>query len=201
VVTEENAAPKPEEKSPGPSRVNTITLALDDYEDLFSDFDPRPYSERILSEDFLYELKRAAVYKEGGGLALILLLPEERRDGNHEKIILERLKGHFRRHHKRLKAQRKGEIRTGIQMVALGVLLMFLATYILKDVKQTFWTAFIVVLLEPAGWFTLWEGMNLILFHVKEIRPDLEFHQKMSSAKVAFTSPIQPSATLEEKNR
>ncbi len=201
MVKEDNAVSKAEEKSPALARVNSITLALDDYEDLFSDFDPRPYSERILSEDFLYELKRASLYKEERGLDLVLLLPEEKRDGNHEKIILERLKGHFRRHHKRLRAKRKGEIKTGVKMVTLGVLLMFLATYILQQVKQNLWTSFIVVLLEPAGWFTLWEGMNLILFHVKEITPDLEFHQKLSGAKVVFISPEKSPAVPEVKEK
>jgi hypothetical protein len=194
---EEPSAPKEEVPYTGTAKATAITLALDDYEDLFSDFDPRPYSERSLSEDFLYELKHAARDKEEWGLALTLLVPPNARDTHHERVILERLRNHFRRHHKLLRAKRKGEIKTGVKMVSLGVAFMFLATYILYAYKQTFLTSFIVVLLEPAGWFTLWEGMSLILFHVKEIKPELEFYRKMSGAKTLFVSP--PPAVVPNK--
>jgi hypothetical protein len=192
------APPKDDSGFSGATKATTITLALDDYEDLFSDFDPRPYSERSLSEDFLFELKHAALYKEERGLTLTLYLPKEKSVPDHEKVILERLRDHFRRHHKLLRLKRKSEIKNGIKMVILGVAFMFLATYILYEFKQTFLTSFIVVLLEPAGWFTLWEGMNMILFHVKEITPDLEFHRKMSGAKIAFVPPKSPAEATRE---
>ena len=35
-----------------------ISLWLDDYADIFSDFDPRPFSQRALSDDFLNEAKK-----------------------------------------------------------------------------------------------------------------------------------------------
>ena len=41
-----------------------IPLWLDNYNDLFSDFDPRHYSNRALSQDFLEELKRASRDKQ-----------------------------------------------------------------------------------------------------------------------------------------
>ena len=36
-----------------------ISFWLDSYDDLFSDFDPRPYAQKGFSEDFLDEAKRA----------------------------------------------------------------------------------------------------------------------------------------------
>ncbi len=173
---------------PGAAKATSISLALEDYEDIFSDFDPRPYSERSLSEDFLYELQRAAFNKEESGLVVTLLLPKEERNAAQEKVILERLKSHFRRLHRRLEDKRKGEVKTGAWMVALGVAFMFLATYILYEIKQTLWTAFIVVLLEPAGWFMFWEGSSLILFKAKEVAPELTFYRKLSGAKITFAA-------------
>ena len=37
--------------------MSEISLILDTYDDMFSSFDPRPYSQRALSEDFLSEAK------------------------------------------------------------------------------------------------------------------------------------------------
>lgn len=182
---------------PGVAKATSISLALEEYEDIFSDFDPRPYSERSLSEDFLYELQRAALNKEQKGLVLTLLIPKEEQNAGQEKVILERLRNHFRRHHRSLEKKRQNDIKTGAWMVALGVAFMFLATYILYEIKQTLWTAFIVVLLEPAGWFTFWEGSSLILFKAKEVTPDLEFYRKLSGAKITFATvtPVPPPGT------
>src|SRR5579883_721342 len=116
-------------------KATSISLALDEYEDLFSDFDPRPYSERSLSEDFLHELKRAAMSKEEKGLSLFLLLPKDKHNAAHEHIILERLRGHFRHHHRLLEEKRKDVAKTGAWMFALGVVFMFLATYLLVELK------------------------------------------------------------------
>jgi hypothetical protein len=33
-------------------------IALDTYDDIFSDFDPSPFDHRVISEDFLSELRR-----------------------------------------------------------------------------------------------------------------------------------------------
>jgi len=179
---------------PGVAKASSISLALEDYEDIFSDFDPRPYAERSLSEDFLYELQRAALNKEESGLTVTLLMPKEERNTGREKVILERLRDHFRRHCRRLEEKRKADIRMGAWMVVLGVAFLFAATTILYEFKQTLWTAFIVVLLEPAGWFTFWEGSSLILFKKKEIVPELVFYRKMSGARIVFAAVPPPPA-------
>ncbi|GEM_PF-585555 len=188
-------APSPDKNTsefPGVAKASSITLALEDYEDVFSDFDPRPYAVRSLSEDFLYELQRAALNKEETGLVVSLLMPKDERNAGREKVILERLRDHFRRHCRKLEEKRRSDIQMGAWMVALGVAFLFAATYILYEFKQTLWTAFIVVLLEPAGWFTFWEGSSLILFKKKEIAPELVFYRKLSGAKITFAN--EPSA-------
>ena len=37
--------------------LSSVHIALDDYDDIFSDFDISPYNQRALSKDFLDELK------------------------------------------------------------------------------------------------------------------------------------------------
>jgi len=112
-------------------------LGLDEYDDIILDFDARPYAQRMLSEDFLHELKRASL---------------------------------------------------GQEMVAVGIVCMLVATYLLTALQPTLWRSFIVVLLEPAGWFTLWEGLSQLLFYSKDTKPNLVFYRKMSNAKIGFVS-------------
>jgi len=57
-----------------------LSLWLDSYDDIYSDFDSRHYYKRRISEDFLYELEREMKYKEDEASCLMLLLPNQQRD-------------------------------------------------------------------------------------------------------------------------
>jgi len=47
---------------------------------------------------------------------------------------------------------------------------------------------FMIVLLEPAGWFLFWEGLNQMVFEAKKINPDLKFYTKMMKCRIEFLS-------------
>ena len=68
-----------------------VSLWIDHYDDIFSDFDPRPYSQRGLSDDFLIEAKKFIKEKASGSFELIFLVPELMRKPESEGIIKKRL--------------------------------------------------------------------------------------------------------------
>src|SRR3989338_253090 len=72
-----------------------ITLQLDTYDDIFSDFDPRPYAKRELSEDFLKEIQRRYLEDNRGGFEVLFTLPSQVRDTAGEALIKKRLRAHF----------------------------------------------------------------------------------------------------------
>ena len=61
-------------------KLSQITLTLDKYGDIFSDFDPRSYIERALSIDFLSEIRRASREKPNGVIELKMLIPKKVRN-------------------------------------------------------------------------------------------------------------------------
>lgn len=161
-----------------------ISIRLDDYDDVFSDFDIRPYIRRSLSVDFIDEVKRAARDKQESGVALMLHVPKRKRKESREVIIRERLTAHFRRHYHLLQMERGRIYQIGTVMVILGMLCMVAATTIIfNDPAKSLFLSFLVVFLEPAAWFLLWEGMDQILFVARKKSPDLGFYRKMSHAE------------------
>ena len=61
-----------------------VSLWLDTYEDIFSDFDPHPYGQRALSEDFLAEARRAVRDRRDEVPELRFLVPTQiRADRRH----------------------------------------------------------------------------------------------------------------------
>lgn len=179
-------SPQTEEERTKLLKMSEISLWIDTYDDIFSDFDPRPYSQRALSDDFLLEAKKASREKTSGKIELIFLIPEERRNSELETVIRKRLHEHFRKHAVML-AEEVGRIRSkGIKMVLAGFALLATSTYIVWKAAESFEISLLRVITEPSGWFLSWEGMNHILYAPKQKIADLEFYKKMASCDIEF---------------
>jgi hypothetical protein len=168
-----------------------ITLQLDHYDDIFSDFDVRPYSKRALSVDFIDELRRATPDKEKTGIELTLRVPTSLRVEADEAVIKERLAYHFSKHYQNLLREKRKILAGGITMVAFGIIAMIAAAFVdLEYSIKNFYHSILIVLLEPAAWFLLWEGMDQIIFSARKVDPDLEVYRKMAdtNGKVVFKS-------------
>jgi hypothetical protein len=166
-----------------------MALWLDGYDDMFSDFDPRPYSERSLSDDFLVEMKKAAFGRGKDSDELKFLLAPEVRDHKLEEVIKERLKAYFSAKHHRLIQEKKKIIRQGVTFVGASIVLMFIATLIFTFVaNKTFLINFLVILLEPAGWFLFWEGLARTIYKAEETNSEINFFHKMAHCKISFIS-------------
>ena len=167
--------------------LSEISLSLDTYDDIFSDFDSRPYSQRALSDDFLIEAKKAARDKVSGNIELNFLIPKRKSDDAAESLIKKRLKEHFKKHHARIEREKKGIIKHGVYFILTGILIMVLTAFILfKYGERDFMTALLIIILEPAGWFLFWEGMHLIIFDSKSKTQDLDFYRKMATSEIKF---------------
>src|SRR3990172_7561348 len=176
------------EKNAASWESSEVRFAINEYDDIFSDFDPRPLPLKGFSEDFLEEAKRACIVKEEN-MDFIFMMPKEERDIKKEARIEDRLKGYFRKHLGILEKEKKKTIKNGLSFTAVGIVLMLAATYsFFKFRNESLWASFLTILLEPASWFMFWEGLNLAVFEAKKIGPDLDFHRKMANAKIKFTS-------------
>ena len=160
-----------------------ISLILDSYDDIFSDFDPRPYNVKALSDDFLSECKKVSVDK-GEELELRFLVPKNKRKTNEEYEIRKRLRNHFQKHYKQKEKEIKNIKRNGLAWFFIGSLIMVAATFLYA--YEGFLYNFLFIMAEPAGWFLFWEGLDKIFIEAKNKKPDYEFYKKMSKAHIYF---------------
>lgn len=166
-----------------------IKFAINNYDDIFSDFDPRPILQKGFSEDFLEEARRASLVKDAEKIDFIFTIPKKERDLKKEAKISERLKKYFKKHYEILKKEKEKIVNQGTWFVITGILIMFAATFLIFTYENnTFITSFFTVLLEPAGWWLFWEGCQLIVFDAKTKNPNIEFHKRMASTTIRFVS-------------
>lgn len=164
----------------------SVSLLLDSYDGVFSDFDPRPFSERAISDDFLSHAKKATVEVGDGNFELRFLIPKHLKNVHEESTIRDRLHRHFRKHLAILEHDAKRLILKGVLLTALGFLLMFFAALLNHSQPTGLELDFLKILFEPSGWFLVWYGLDQIFYFSKEAKPDLQFYRKMVKAELHF---------------
>jgi hypothetical protein len=176
----------PETKEEPVFREGNISLILDGYDDIFSDFDPRPFEHRALSDDFLLECRKAARDKDEFDLELRLLAPKEKRSLESEVKIKHRLHEHFTKHHREQEAALRRHRQKGALMVAFGIACFAMTVYISTRALSPVALQTLTFLFEPAGWFLMWEGLYQLFFGVKEKENDYQFYRKMAGLHITF---------------
>ena len=89
--------------------------------------------------------------------------------------------------HFKLKS-RIGKIKDNYDFVIIGIIFMLWGAYLLfYHSAKSFGYEFLIVLLEPGGWFLFWEGLDLVIFKSKELKPNLDFYKKMARANITFS--------------
>jgi len=183
-VLEEEERVAEEEKTKNLLAKAEISVLLDTYDDIFSDFDPRPFISRALSDDFLIEAKKATKDKQGT-FNLSFMIPKKLRNFEHELLIRRRLRDHFKKHALLLGNEIHRIKVKGIFMAIAGIVMIMIASF-LFSLEDVWFIHLLIVILEPAGWFTAWTGLDEIYYKGKELKPDLEFYNKMTRCEISF---------------
>jgi len=162
-----------------------VSFWLDNYNDLFSDFDHRSYVHRAISDDFLIEARKFTGNKNGDRLELQFLIPKAKRNKNQEPIIKKRLQEHFKRHYHLLLHEHYQMRKRGLTMAGSGLILLAGAT-VIAIFHQSVILEVVMVLLQPAGWFLTWMGLESFFFRSHEKGVELGFYEKMNKGKITF---------------
>ncbi|UKJ06351.1 hypothetical protein [Solitalea lacus] len=163
-----------------------LRLWLDSYDDIYSDFDSRHYLNRRVSEDFMHELNMALKTKPEEVTDLFLLLPQNIRNAEIEKVIATSLKGFFINQYHLTDANCRKKLHSGIEWLVAGIAIMAINTYIGYKSANSIPLVAIKVLLEPAGWFTIWMSLDFLFFDLKALKKERKFFNGLSEINIHF---------------
>lgn len=163
-----------------------LSLWLDHYNDIYSDFDSRHYLKRRVSEDFLYELRHALKNREEKIHELLLFLPEKSRNENHEKDIVENLKQFFKTRYQTQAGRCRTKFNRGVLFGLIGITIMVINSFLVFKSFDSWPVVAIGVVFEPAGWFLLWASFDFIFNDWKEMKNEREFFRELSAINIHF---------------
>ena len=164
-----------------------ISIILDVWDDIFSDFDPRPLDERALSQDFIDELKKRYRETSKGDLLISFFAPKSLKDDQSEKMVIHRLRRYFRER----AAQKRREIlrlRTrGAVFVLCGIAFLSAITVAAHfAVVSEFALQLLEIVFVPLGWFGIWEGFSQIVNVSPAYSQGETLYRKLAEAQYHF---------------
>jgi hypothetical protein len=164
-----------------------ITIWLDTYDDIFSDFDPREYDVRALSDDFVNALRKIVREDEHNPTQeFYLLIPASVHDHKTEEIVSRRLHNYFRKILQHLREDVRATRKKGILFMISGLVFLLCAGYISFLHPSQAALHLLMVALEPAGWFFIWMGYDNLVSSIARKRSDVEFHSRMNKSRIIF---------------
>jgi len=167
--------------------INAISIAIDSYDDIFSDFDPRDIAQRDLSEDFISELMTRHRQDPKGKYNVLLVAPKAIADQSLEKKIITRLNRYFHVKHSQYSRAVKDLRLKGLVYIVAGTAILIalaLATYYGRLSSLTL--EFLGILFMPLGWFGIWEGFSKIVDIPFKLESDTDLYKKLSKASYKF---------------
>ncbi|MBI5873817.1 MAG: hypothetical protein HZB36_06725 [Candidatus Omnitrophica bacterium] len=173
--------------------IQEISIAIDSWDDIFSDFDPSPLESRILSEDFLAELKKRYRETQRGNFIVTIYAPLFLKDDTSERLVIKRLKQYFKFRHLSVQKEINDAIAKGTIFVICGIVFLgFLTLGTYFKIFDTLTLELIGIILLPLGWFGIWEGFSRIIEPAPLLKLDVELFGKFAKAQYKFKYAGQP---------
>lgn len=161
----------------------SIQIALDDYNDIFSDFDMSSYSTRIISDDFLKEMEKRYTENKKGEFEIRFTIFQKIRDAKIEAVIKKRLKEYFQIKLKDMEKDIAERKKSGLLRIVLG-----LGIAVLLFVFEANETMPVATLFSVLAWYLLWSGYEYLFEVPGKLEKERLFYSKFSKAKYHFLS-------------
>ena len=161
-----------------------ITVALEDYDDLFDDFDRREFDTRAVSSDFLDELwKRFRPDEEH--IKLVFTLPKQKRARRAEPIIIRRLNAIFKEKHEHNQRKVAKVKMKGGGFIIGAFILAILGYYTRMDINPV-----VGDFLWIPSYFFAWYGLESLMFERTKFEKKSVFYKALSHSHIIFEDEI-----------
>lgn len=164
-----------------------IEIGLDDYSDIFNEWDSAPFKRRDLDPDLqLYLESSSEEIPFRYPIELSFTIPQ----GSHDQLIETEIRNSLKNYFVfKLYLLRKELKQTNTQMlrfVAIGFFLLWVATKFSEQFEGFPFAAILTEGLFIGGWVFIWEAVSLFFFTNREIYDTYRIYRRLYKAPVFF---------------
>jgi len=164
-----------------------IEVALDQYTDIFSEWDPAPFKRRSLDPDLeLYLEASSEEIPLHHSIELYFTIPQ----GSHDDVMEEEVKNGlknsclFKIYLLRRKIEKTNALM--VRYIILGFILLWLGTLFVGQYADEAILALFADALLIGGWVFVWEAVSLFSFTNRELYHEWRTYKRLENAPVIF---------------
>ncbi len=165
-----------------------ILVALNKYEDIYSDWDPSPFKKRDIEEDFVDYIWDSALdiplYER---IKVVFLIKNELRNSKKESQVLNALNTHFRYCLSKLERKYFDEKKKSLHYLLIGIVLAILAysdIFTGVDLWMKVFSEGIVI----GTWVFFWEAFYNLFMECANLREEIKFTKRFLETEYCFES-------------
>ena len=164
-----------------------IEVALDQYTDIFNEWDPAPFKRRAIDPDL-------ELYLEGSSeeipfhypIELCFTLPKETQNETIEEETRDGLKNSFIFKLYFLRKELRNNNTRMLRFVLLGFGFLWVATMLPRQFSETLVVSLLSEGLFIGGWVFLWEAVSLFFFTNRDLYQRYRTYTRLQNAPVLF---------------
>lgn len=164
-----------------------VEIALDQYADIFNQWDPTPFKRREIDPDL-------QLYLEGSSdeipskypIELCFIVPPDKKDQSMEEEIRQGLRNSFIFKLYLIKKQLKKNNTQAFACIILGFGFLWIATLLSRRFEPLVLPTLLTDGLIIGGWVFLWEAVSLFFFTNRELYERYSTYKRLQTAPVIF---------------
>ena len=163
-----------------------IEVALDNYGDVFNEWDHSSYRKRDMDPQLAFFLEESSgEIPARYGLDLVFYLPRQEMDKEKESIIAAVVRNYYGFY----ADVERWSLHRAYRRVAnylLAALFLLSATYLLNIWQRTLFFSVISEGLNVGSWFCLWEAISSLIFERSDHNDEIKCFERLSKASISF---------------
>lgn len=168
------------------SKTYLIDVSLDDYDDVYDDWDPSPFKKRDIEDEFNdFIVNSSEDIPFNFDISIILYLPTSKKDPKKEEALISAYQNYYNYAIERLNKFKLNLHRKTISYLILSVSLLSAGYFFFGNDQNVL----INVLHEGiliGGWVFLWEFFTNIFITTRELQNEYKLYKRLYQSKIKF---------------
>jgi hypothetical protein len=175
-----------------------IEVALDNYEDIFNEWDPAPFKRRDIDPDlrtFFEECSEEISLKHD--IAIVFFLPKGEVDMEKQEKCVEGLRNFFRFNKYLGEKEMVRSRKNALKHLLIGVLFLVIAVLFEHQFEKDVLFDILVQGLFIGGWVFAWEAVSTVAFKHSELIYNIREWERFLDAPITFKKERKPDQSFE----
>jgi hypothetical protein len=163
-----------------------IDVSLDDYDDVYDDWDPAPFKKRFIEEEFDYFIVSSAEdIPLKYDLKIVLYIPDEKKDPIKEIAVRAAYKNYYSYMLEKVQKSRTRLNKKNVSYFMLSIFFLTIGYVIHYDIENLLFNLFKEGILI-GGWVFLWEFFTNLFIKSREIKTKYKQFERLYLSEINF---------------